>query len=259
MNIVVPTRQTASSPVCVFIHGGSWQRGDKMGPLNFGIEDVFARAGYIGVSINYRLSPKVMHPDHTRDVASALSWLQQNLPRFGGDPQQMILIGHSAGAHLMMTVLADPQFLDHVGISTAQTRAMVKGIVGISGVYNIVRVANAPWYGQLVVNPVFGSDVSAWRKASIVSILTREGEHSPLRSIPIQLLNAQEDFHLHEDSRELQMWLSATGAKKPEHIVVPSRNHFSIIGQIASDGVEDLAVHHILAFVDRCVTIRPST
>lgn len=64
-----------------------------------------------------------------------------------------MLIGHSAGAHLVMQLLADPQYLRLVGMET-DVNAIVKCAVGISGVYNIVRIANTAFYGSLVVSSI---------------------------------------------------------------------------------------------------------
>ncbi|RLN88986.1 hypothetical protein BBJ28_00023026 [Nothophytophthora sp. Chile5] len=195
LDIAIPRRipPRAKLPTCVFVHGGSWQRGDKNGGLNAGIDEAFVRAGFLGVSVNYRLSPEVQHPEHVKDVAAAL-----------------VLIGHSAGAHLVMQVLADPQYLRDAGLPK-RADTFVKGAVGISGVYNIVRIANTAFYGSLVVNPAFGERVEQWREASIASTVTTVGPSSPLANIPLMLVNAQEDFHLQEDAQELEKWLVAAG------------------------------------------------
>lgn len=70
--------------------------------------------------------------------------------QYGGDPEQLVLVGHSAGAHLVMLLLADPQYLRAAGVEE-DANSFVRGAVGISGVYNIVRLANTPFYGALVV------------------------------------------------------------------------------------------------------------
>lgn len=81
LDIAVPKATVGKRrlPTCVFVHGGSWQRGDKSGGLNGGIDEAFARAGFIGVSVNYRLSPEVKHPEHARDVAAAVRWLHDHI------------------------------------------------------------------------------------------------------------------------------------------------------------------------------------
>lgn len=130
--------------------------------------------------------------------------------QFGGNPDKLVLVGHSAGAHLVMHILADPQFLQAAGMEQP-VDTFVKGAVGISGVYNIVRLANTSFYGTLVTNPPFGERVEQWREASIGMTVTRVGPNSPLAKMPLLLVNAQEDFHFQEDAQELERWLSAAG------------------------------------------------
>jgi len=77
---------TKKRPVCVFVHGGSWQRGDKSGGLNRGVDAALVRAGFIGASVNYRLSPDVRHPAHAQDVAAAVKWLHENAETVGRLP-----------------------------------------------------------------------------------------------------------------------------------------------------------------------------
>ncbi len=83
----------------------------------------------------------------------------------------------------------------------------VKGVVAISGAYNIVRLANASVFGALVVHPVFGSTVQGWREASIMQPL-----HTAVTpALPLLLLNASDDFHLAVDTAELKKWLEDKG------------------------------------------------
>ncbi|KAE8981898.1 hypothetical protein PR003_g15214 [Phytophthora rubi] len=236
LDIAIPRRIPPRSklPTCVFVHGGSWQRGDKSGGLNQDIDEAFVRAGCLGVSVNYRLSPEVQHPEHVKDVAAAVTWLHRNIAKFGGDPDKLLLVGHSAGAHLVMQILADPQYLKAAGMEQP-VDTFVKGAVGISGVYNIVRLANTSFYGTLVTNPPFGERVEQWRVASIGMTVTRVGSSSPLTKMPLLLVNAQEDFHFQEDAQELERWLHAAGNTRIQRHVVPNCNHFTIVQHLAHD------------------------
>ncbi|DBA04054.1 TPA: hypothetical protein N0F65_009401 [Lagenidium giganteum] len=277
MNIAIPKRPKGNVPTCVFVHGGSWQRGDKTAPFNNGIEETFAKAGYLGVSVNYRLSPRVTHPEHTRDVAKAIHWVHQNIHQvcqlaglctmvrlltmgilhlfqYGGDPERIVVIGHSSGAHLVMNALADPQYLTEAGLDAATTRRIVRGVVGVSGVYNIVRLANAPLYGSMVVSPVFGDAVHAWREASITAVLTKQGSQSLLLHIPMLLLNAEDDFHLADDANELIAWLQHAGSVAPTHVSIAGRNHFTILGNLTEQGTKDEAMQHVVAFMENCTS-----
>ncbi|OWZ21488.1 Carbohydrate esterase [Phytophthora megakarya] len=238
LDIAIPRRiPPRKLPTCVFVHGGSWQRGDKSGGLNQDIDQAFVRAGCVGVSVNYRLSPAVQHPEHAKDVAAAVTWLHRNIAKFGGDPDNLVLVGHSAGAHLVLQILADPQYLATAGMDKS-VDTFVKGAVGISGVYNIVRLANTSFYGSLVTTPPFGERVEQWREASIGMTVTRAGATSPLVKMPLLLVNAQEDFHFQEDSLELERWLTAAGNASIQRHLIPNCNHFTIVQHLANEDVD---------------------
>lgn len=108
-----------SSPitsVVLFIHGGGWCSGDKT-EWTDRHADLFVQQGFLCVCINYRLSsindPQkiITHPTHVRDIAKAIAWVQNNISSYGGNPRKMILIGHSAGAHLAALVTINQKYL----------------------------------------------------------------------------------------------------------------------------------------------------
>jgi arylformamidase len=119
-------------PVVVYVHGGGWQTGDKR---RVGHKArLFTRAGYVFASVNYRLSPsdrglpaagRVRFPDHPHDVGEALGWLERNVRRYGGDRHRLVLIGHSAGAHLASLVGVDPSFRRAYGVPAGAVRGVV--------------------------------------------------------------------------------------------------------------------------------------
>jgi acetyl esterase/lipase len=95
-------------PVVLMIHGGGWANGDKANrDVGTNKARYFTAQGYVYVSINYRLSPAVQHPTHIEDVASAVSWVLENIATYGGDPARLTLMGHSAGAHLLLVSAPD--------------------------------------------------------------------------------------------------------------------------------------------------------
>jgi acetyl esterase/lipase len=71
-------------PTVVFVHGGSWQRGDKSGLFNEKIADAFAEDGFVGISVNYRLSPEVTVHDErsfkTENVNFFFFFFRFNIP-----------------------------------------------------------------------------------------------------------------------------------------------------------------------------------
>jgi acetyl esterase/lipase len=125
------------APVVQFVHGGAWMVGDKN---CFGIyrnvERFLARNGAVVVAINYRLSPAVRHPEHVKDVARAFAWVRANAAQYGGDPDNIILCGHSAGGHLVSLLATDETYLNDPALKlTPADRAALRGVISVSGVY----------------------------------------------------------------------------------------------------------------------------
>ena len=93
-------------PVLIMIHGGAWRMGDKQNQQVVRNKmRYFVGRGYVFVSINYRLSSRgktktVKFPAHAEDCAAATAWVHNHISKYGGDPDQLHLMGHSAGAHL---------------------------------------------------------------------------------------------------------------------------------------------------------------
>jgi len=116
------------APVMIMIHGGGWSIGDKDNG-NCGITgdraDYYLKQGFIYVSVNYRLSPLIHHPEHVRDVAAALAFIHRHIAEYGGDPQRLYLMGHSAGAHLAALVAADRRFLEQNGTPPECLRGVI--------------------------------------------------------------------------------------------------------------------------------------
>jgi arylformamidase len=102
-------------PVVFWIHGGGWQAGDK--------SDVklkpqwFMEHGFVFVSTNYRLWPGVDMGTLTRDVAKSFGWVQKHIAEYGGNPQRVLIGGHSAGAQLAAILCTDERYLKAEGVS----------------------------------------------------------------------------------------------------------------------------------------------
>jgi acetyl esterase/lipase len=136
LDVYEPQGFDGPRPVAVFVHGGAWYAGDK---ANRTIPDkarAFNDAGYVFVSVNYRLSPnppqtanpdRVMFPDHPHDVGEAIAWLRRHVAEYGGDPKRFVLLGHSAGAHLVSLVATDGSYLDAYDVG----RGRVLGAVSL--------------------------------------------------------------------------------------------------------------------------------
>ena len=112
LDIYVPKNANAQNrlPVHIFVHGGGWSFGDKK-RTTLKKARAYTDQGIILVSINYRLSPKHTHPAHIKDCASAVKWVVKHINEYGGDQKNMVLSGHSAGAHLVALLGTNAQYL----------------------------------------------------------------------------------------------------------------------------------------------------
>jgi acetyl esterase/lipase len=99
LDVYQPTASNGA-PVVIFIHGGAYVRGGKeeMGEAYGNIATWFARQGMLGINATYRLAPAAKWSAGVDDVRGMVTWAKANATRYGGDPNHIILIGHSAGA-----------------------------------------------------------------------------------------------------------------------------------------------------------------
>ncbi len=95
------------APVLLQVHGGGWIIGNKEQQA-MPLLAHMAERGWIGVSINYRLSPRATWPDHIVDVKRALAWIRKNIADHGGDPDYVAITGGSAGGHLSSLAALTP-------------------------------------------------------------------------------------------------------------------------------------------------------
>ena len=168
-------RSDPPRPLMVYVHGGGWQAGDKR---SVGAKaEAFVAAGWVFASVNYRLSPAADFPAHAEDVAAAIAWLREQALRLNVDAGRMSLMGHSAGAHLVALVGADPRYLGAHGMAPAELSAVVPVD---TQAYDIVALAAAQG-GRLseVYRQVFGESEEGWRFASPVTYV-RDAEAGSL-------------------------------------------------------------------------------
>ena len=115
-------------PVVVWIHGGGWQAGDKKEVDQK--PQAFVDKGFVFVSINYRLLPNnVTIKQMAGDVAKAIRWTYDHAKDYGGDPDTMFVMGHSAGAQLAALVCTDDGYLKAEKLSLSN----IKGCVPVDG------------------------------------------------------------------------------------------------------------------------------
>ena len=121
----------ARLPVLVFVHGGSWASGN---PVDYGfIGRAFVPKGFVVVLAGYRLGPDGKYPGMIEDTARAIGWTHREIAQYGGDPAQIFVAGHSAGAYNVMMTALEEKWLAAEGVGLSD----IAGVVGLSGPYEI--------------------------------------------------------------------------------------------------------------------------
>jgi len=121
---------TIAKPILVFFHGGSWESG---APDGYGfIARLAAQEGYVAVSVGYRLGKEGRFPAMLEDGAAAIAWVHRHAHEFGGDPERIVLMGHSAGAYNAAMLALDRQWLGREGLD----QHIIAGVIGLAGPYD---------------------------------------------------------------------------------------------------------------------------
>lgn len=158
ISYVYPAMVGGRPPLIAFIHGGGWIHGDPVNtvwnkPAHF-------TQGYAFASIGYRLSPQVSIEEEARDVAAAIGALRRDANRLGFDPDRIILMGHSAGAHLAALVSTDSRYL-------GSDFGAVRGVVLLDGAgYDVASVMKGHGIEQRIYARAWGRDEAEWARLS---------------------------------------------------------------------------------------------
>ncbi len=161
--------QPKHAPIILFVHGGGWANGNKDNP---GVVENKAAywlpKGYILVTTNYRLRPDTAPLDQARDVARALATVQKRASEWNGDASRVLLMGHSAGAHLIALVGASSTLWRDAGATQPS------GVVSLdSGALDVPQTMQRPPLPG-IYRRAFGNDRSDWIAASPYHQLTRD-------------------------------------------------------------------------------------
>jgi dipeptidyl aminopeptidase/acylaminoacyl peptidase len=218
-------------PVLFFVHGGAWVSGDRN---YFGvysaIGNAFARHGIGAVVISYRLSPKVQHPEHIKDVAAAFAWTKKNIEKHGGRKDQIFVCGHSAGGHLVALLATNETYLKAEGCSLKD----IKGAIPMSGIFVLTDGFSSA---------VFGKGDEALKSASPARNI-KEGHP------PFMIVYADKDMPFCE-ANSASFCKDLKAAKCDAEVCeIKSRNHMTIIMNFSKDN--DPALEAALKFIDKC-------
>jgi acetyl esterase/lipase len=224
-------------PVLLFVHGGSWNWGDKtLYPL---VGARFTARGFVVVVINYSLYPEASFPAFVEDAAAAIAWTARHIDAYHGDPGRLFIAGHSSGGHILSLVALDDRYLAAHGL----TRHALRGLVAISAPTDLAALQR-----HLEAHP----DVASVE--NLQAVMGGAGalpQADPIRRVdgrgpPILLLHGVDDTTVPiAIARNFASALKAAGARV-ELREYDRTDHFSIL----LDGVRDDARRPARLLVD---------
>ena len=165
--VAQPGGRAIATPLIVFVHGGGWSRGSKDNATSAWKIEHYPAAGYAFASIDYRLVPQATVEQQAQDVADAVKVLLANAEKYHIDRHRVVLMGHSAGAHLVALVGTDERYLKHAGLSFGN----LAGVIQIDGAaYDVAaQVAQAGPLMRRTYTTAFGSDPARQRALSPIA------------------------------------------------------------------------------------------
>jgi acetyl esterase/lipase len=226
------------APVIAFLHGGAFVRGAKdISDVMYGnVLTWFARHGYVGVNVEYRLAPEARYPAGAVDAGLACRWISEHVAGFGGDPARIALVGHSAGGTHAAALACDPD--------EAIARLRPTGLRCLVLISARLRVDASPANPNAAgVRAYFGDDAGRYAASSPVT-------HAARLDLPLLVVNAQYENPL-LDLYGLEFALAVGRARQvaPLHVAIADHNHMSIVAHFNTP--EDALGESILAFVER--------
>ncbi|WP_149535437.1 alpha/beta hydrolase [Siccirubricoccus phaeus] len=131
LDIYRPLGAEGPAPVVMYFHHGAFYIGDKAELSNRTLARALARRGFLVAVPNYRLYPEGRFPAFLEDAAAATAWMRREAAQFGGDPERVVLTGHSAGGYMAVMLTLDGQWLRQAGVPARAVRAGI----GLAGPY----------------------------------------------------------------------------------------------------------------------------
>ena len=214
MDIYFPKNHSnINEDIIMFVYGGSWRSGrlfsGKKEYYRF-VGKFFSNEGFTTIIPDYRVYPEVKFPTFVEDVAKAVKWIHTNMD-LNKDNRRLILVGHSAGAHIVSLLALDPNYFNKVEID----RSVLRGWVGLSGPYNFNPLAIR------YIRPIFESVINDIDKARPIFFAS---EKAP----PGMLIHGKRD-RLVSESNSLALFKALTNTGSKIGYVAIDAGHFDTV------------------------------
>lgn len=236
LDLMVPAGAT-KAPLLFFVHGGGWSIGDKVAGSS--TKAPWANGlGWAFASANYRLVPQATVEQQATDLATALAWARANAAKQGLDSDRIVLMGHSAGAHLVALLGTDTRYLAKAGVPLSS----IKGVVLLDGAgYDVPAQSSAE---MNIVKPMYEAAFSKDPKRQAALSPTRHADAPNAASWLVLPIQSRADSQA--QSHGLAAALTKAGASA-KVAVVPNESHGSLNKGLGEKG--DFATGEVERFL----------
>jgi acetyl esterase/lipase len=222
LDVYAPNRKSAKPrPVVVFIHGGNWDSGSKN--LYAFIGRRLAKQGVVAVVISYRLSPAVLVPGMADDCARAVFWTRQHIAEYGGNPDRIFVMGHSAGGGLAALLAADNQLFTKLNLDKNPIKGVILDDPAGLNMFDYLKKMEYPGDDQYLVP--YGKEPAVWRAMSPFYQVTSGCPpmliYTGSRTYP-SIASSTQEFH----ERLLELGV------KHEFKILPGKKHIGMVAQL---------------------------
>lgn len=199
-------------PLIVFVHGGTWSRGDKRDYLFIG--ESFAKEGFDVAIINYRLAPEHIFPSYIDDLVLALNYLNQQQTKLAISTEDLVLMGHSAGGFNVMSAVYHPQTY------ALEWKQQIKAIVGLAGPYHF------DYQGDIYLEQAFNPSISYQHVMPYYFVEQNSIEH-------VLVLAEKDRMVANSNTLDMHQKLLEAG-NKSQIYTIPKTGHITLVGSVSS-------------------------
>jgi arylformamidase len=199
-----------ATPLVVYIHGGYWRGGDKHESAL--VVPALLGAGAVVANVNYDLCPDITLDEMVKEIIGAVRFCHQQATSWHANPNHLVLIGHSAGAHLAARVMNEPA--DNAGLPAA----LVHSVVALTGIYEPEVIT------KISVNDEAQIDPSVARRNDCLS--------KPPQGNARFFVSAggDEPAGWIDQTHRYAQWIRSSGFEC-HHADVPGTDHFTLISE----------------------------
>jgi len=210
LDVMLPAASVKDAPVQILIHGGYWRALHK-DDFTF-LAPPLTAAGIVSVVVNYALCPTVTMSELTEQCRRAVRWTRAHIAEFGGDPKNLHITGHSAGAHLAVMMALTPDLSE-----------VIRSVTGLSGLYDLAPVSLCFMQQDLRLTEAEIAALSPMHKALPRDLKLLLGAGS----------EETEAFHWH--SAAFGEICNANGLDCAV-MKIPGHHHYSVVGVLCEEG-----------------------